>query len=45
VEYSIVQQDDGKNVSLVGVINEDSEISFKNLFSELKDTKKIIFNF
>lgn len=45
MEYSIVQQDDGKNVSLVGVINEDSEISFKNLFSELKEAKKIIFNF
>ncbi|WP_397601531.1 hypothetical protein [Silvanigrella sp.] len=45
MEYSIVQKDDGKDVSLVGVINEDSEILFKNLFSELKDTKKIVFNF
>lgn len=45
MEYSIVPQDDGKIVSLVGVINEDSELSFKNLFLELKDGKKIIFNF
>lgn len=45
MEYSIVQNDDGKNVSLVGVINEDSEIPFKNLFSELKEAKKVIFNF
>jgi anti-anti-sigma regulatory factor len=45
VEHSIVQQDDGKIVSLIGIINEDSELSFKNLFIELKDAKKIIFNF
>lgn len=45
VEYSIVQNDDGKSVSLVGVINEDSEIAFKNLMSELKEAKKVIFNF
>ena len=45
MEQSIVQQDDGKIVSLIGVINEDSELSFKNLFQELKDDKKITFNF
>jgi anti-anti-sigma regulatory factor len=45
VEYSIVPQDDGKIVSLVGVINEDSEHSFKNLSLELEEGKKIIFNF
>lgn len=45
MEYSIVPQDDGKIVSLVGVINEDSELSFKSLFSELKEGKKITFNF
>lgn len=45
MEYSILQNDDGKNVSLVGVINEDSEIAFKNLVSELKEAKSIIFNF
>jgi hypothetical protein len=45
VEYSIVQQDDGKIISLVGLINEDSELSFKNLLLELKDVKKVGFNF
>ncbi len=45
MEYSIVDQDDGKIVSLVGLINEDSELSFKNLFLELKEGKKITFNF
>lgn len=45
MEYSIVSQDDGKTVNMVGIINEDSEISFKNLFLDLKDSKKITFNF
>ncbi|RDB36214.1 hypothetical protein [Spirobacillus cienkowskii] len=45
MEYSIVQKDDGKMVNLVGVINEDSELSFKNLSAELKEEKKINFNF
>ncbi|APJ04430.1 hypothetical protein [Silvanigrella aquatica] len=45
MEYSIAAQDDGKIVSLVGVINEDSELSFKNLYSELKESKKLTFNF
>ena len=45
MEFSIASQDDGKVVSLVGVINEDSELSFKNLFLELKESSKITFNF
>lgn len=45
MEYSIAQQDDGKVVNLVGLINEDSELSFKNLLIELQDAKKINFNF
>lgn len=41
----MIPQDDGKIVSFVGAINEDSELSFKSLAAELKEDKKITFNF
>ncbi|WP_186647304.1 hypothetical protein [Fluviispira vulneris] len=45
MEYSIMQQEDGKMITLMGLINEDSEMTFKDLFLELKDVKKVGFNF
>lgn len=45
MEYSITQQDDIKHVTLIGLINEDSEMSFKTLQGELHDDKIVIFNF
>lgn len=45
VEYSVIEQGNVKMVTLMGVINEDSEMSFKALASELAGTKAVGFNF
>ncbi|MES2614957.1 MAG: hypothetical protein V4591_06050 [Bdellovibrionota bacterium] len=45
MEYSLSQIPEGRVVSLMGLINEDSELTFQHIFSEIKDEKKIIFNF
>jgi len=45
VEYSLSQSTEGKLVSLMGLINEDSELTFQHILTEIKEDKVIIFNF
>lgn len=45
MEYSLSQSPEGKIVALMGLINEDSELTFQHIAGEIKDDKKIIFNF
>ena len=45
MEYSLTQMADGKTVSLMGLINEDSELTFQKILSDIKDEKKVMFNF
>lgn len=45
VEYSLSQIPDGKNVSLMGLINEDSDLTFQHILAEIKEEKKVVFNF
>lgn len=45
VEYSISQIPEGKLVSLMGLINEDAELTFQQIKSEIKEEKKVVFNF
>jgi anti-anti-sigma regulatory factor len=45
VEYSLSHAADGRLVTLMGPINEDSDLIFQHIYTEIKDEKKIIFNF
>lgn len=45
MEYSLSPIPEGKLVSLMGLINEDSELTFQHIVGEIKDEKKITFNF
>lgn len=45
MEYSLSQTPEGKNVALMGLINEDSELTFQHILAEIKDEKRVIFNF
>jgi hypothetical protein len=45
VEYSLSQVPEGKRIALMGLINEDSELTFQHISAEIKDEKKILFNF
>lgn len=45
MEYSISANFDSKSVALMGLINEDSDLTFQNIQAEIKDNQKIIFNF
>ena len=45
VEYSLSQVPDGKQVALLGLINEDSELTFQQILAEIKEEKKVVFNF
>lgn len=45
VEYSVMQAPMGKQIALMGLINEDAELVFQTIKIEIQDEKRVVFNF